>query len=94
MKQEGIDTGRAESVSPDERAERVPLRRDLRVAQMKIEVIKRASARVRLVRELAEDADLPVDVTVACRRLKMSRSDYYERLGRTPQRPAGSPTNG
>jgi putative transposase len=38
----------------------------------------------RLVRELAEDADLQVDVTVACRVLKVSRSGYYEWLGRAP----------
>jgi putative transposase len=38
----------------------------------------------RLVRELAEDVDLRVDVTVACRVLKVSRSGYYEWLGRAP----------
>ncbi|SFU08348.1 Transposase InsO and inactivated derivatives [Geodermatophilus amargosae] len=38
----------------------------------------------RLVRELAEDADLPVDVTVACRVLRVSRSGYYEWRGRAP----------
>ena len=32
----------------------------------------------RLVRELAEDADLQVDVTVACRVLRVSRSGFYE----------------
>jgi putative transposase len=38
----------------------------------------------RLVHELAEDADLRVDVTVACRVLRVSRSGYYEWLGRAP----------
>jgi transposase-like protein len=38
----------------------------------------------RLVRELAEDADLRVHVTVACRVLRVSRSGYYEWLGRAP----------
>jgi putative transposase len=38
----------------------------------------------RLVRELAEDADRQVDVTVACRVLGVSRSGYYEWLGRAP----------
>jgi hypothetical protein len=38
----------------------------------------------RLVRELAEDADLQVDVTMACRVLKVCRSGYYEWLGRAP----------
>jgi putative transposase len=38
----------------------------------------------RLVRELAEDADLRVDVTVACRVLKVSRSGYYEWRDRAP----------
>jgi hypothetical protein len=31
----------------------------------------------RLVRELAEDADLQVDVTVACRVLKVSRAKCW-----------------
>lgn len=38
----------------------------------------------RLVRELAEDADLRVDVTVACRVLRVSRSGYYEWRDRAP----------
>jgi transposase InsO family protein len=38
----------------------------------------------RLVRELADDADLRVDVAVACRVLRVSRSGYYESLGRAP----------
>jgi transposase-like protein len=44
MKQDDVDTGRAEGVSTDERAELVRLRRELRVAQMEIEILKRASA--------------------------------------------------
>ncbi len=43
----------------------------------------------RLVRELATDADLQVDVTVACRLLKASRSGYYECLGRARSTPPG-----
>jgi hypothetical protein len=38
----------------------------------------------RLVHELAEDADLRVDETVACRVLRVSRSGYYGWLGRAP----------
>ncbi len=38
----------------------------------------------RLVRELADDPDLRVDVAVACRVLRISRSGYYEWLGRAP----------
>ncbi len=38
----------------------------------------------RLVHELAEDADLRVDVTVACRVLLVSRSGYHEGPGRAP----------
>jgi transposase-like protein len=44
LKQDDIDSGRAEGVSTDERAELVRLRRELRVAQMEIEILKRASA--------------------------------------------------
>jgi transposase len=44
MKQDDIDAGRAEGLSTDERAELVRLRRELRVAQMEIEILKRASA--------------------------------------------------
>ena len=40
LKQDDIDSGRAEGVSTDERAELVRLRRELRVAQ--IEILKRA----------------------------------------------------
>jgi len=46
MKQHDVDSGRTEGVSTDERAERVRLRRELRVAQMEIEILKRASAYV------------------------------------------------
>ncbi len=42
LKQDDIDSGRAEGVSTDERAELVRLRRELRVAQMEIEILKRA----------------------------------------------------
>jgi putative transposase len=44
MKQDDVDSGRTEGVSTDERAELVRLRRELRVAQMEIEILKRASA--------------------------------------------------
>jgi transposase len=44
LKQDDIDAGRTEGVSTDERAELVRLRRELRVAQMEIEILKRASA--------------------------------------------------
>jgi transposase len=39
-----IDEGRREGLSTDERAELVQLRRDLRVAKMEIEILKRAAA--------------------------------------------------
>ncbi|WP_425432380.1 IS3 family transposase [Geodermatophilus amargosae] len=96
LKQDDIDAGRTEGLSTDERAELVRLRRENRVQAMEIEILKRASAYFapeafsrpkmiyRLVRELAEDADLPVDVTVACRVLRVSRSGYYEWRGRAP----------
>jgi transposase len=44
LKQDDIDAGRTEGVTSDERAELVRLRRELRVAQMEIEILKRASA--------------------------------------------------
>lgn len=44
MKQDDIDTGRVEGLTSDERAELVRLRRELRVEQMEIEILKRASA--------------------------------------------------
>jgi transposase-like protein len=39
-----IDEGRKEGLSTDERAELVRLRRELRVKEMEIEILKRASA--------------------------------------------------
>jgi transposase len=44
MKQDDIDTGRVEGLTSDERAELVRLRRELRVKEMEIEILKRASA--------------------------------------------------
>ncbi|MGR7024461.1 transposase [Geodermatophilus sp. URMC 62] len=44
LKQDDIDAGRAEGLSSEERAELVRLRRELRVAQMEIEILRRASA--------------------------------------------------
>jgi transposase-like protein len=44
LKQDDIDTGRAEGLSIDERAELVRLRRENRVQAMEIEILKRASA--------------------------------------------------
>ena len=44
MAQEDIDTGRKEGLSSDERAELVRLRRELRVKEMEVEILKRASA--------------------------------------------------
>jgi transposase len=43
MSQDDIDTGRKEGLSSDERAELVRLRRELRVKEMQIEILKRAS---------------------------------------------------
>src|SRR5688572_20443918 len=47
LKQDDIDAGRTEGVSTDERAELVRLRRELRVAQMEIGILKRASPTTR-----------------------------------------------
>ena len=44
LKQDDIDTGRAEGLSTDERAELVRLRRENRVQAMEIEILKRARA--------------------------------------------------
>jgi transposase-like protein len=44
MKVDDVDSGRVEGVTSSERAELVRLRRELRVAQMEIEILKRASA--------------------------------------------------
>jgi transposase-like protein len=43
MRQDDIDAGRKEGLSSDERAELVRLRRETRVKQMEIEILKRAS---------------------------------------------------
>jgi transposase-like protein len=42
--QADVDEGKAEGLSTDERAELVRLRRELRVKDMEIEILKRASA--------------------------------------------------
>lgn len=44
MSQADVDEGRKEGLSSDERAELVRLRRELRVKEMEIEILKRASA--------------------------------------------------
>jgi len=44
LHQADIDEGKAEGLSTDERAELVRLRRELRVKDMEIEILKRASA--------------------------------------------------
>lgn len=44
MRQEDLDTGRAEGLTGNERAELVALRRQTRVQAMEIEILKRASA--------------------------------------------------
>lgn len=44
MKQADIDEGKQEGLSSDEREELVRLRRELRVKEMEIEILKRASA--------------------------------------------------
>jgi len=44
MAQADVDEGRKEGLSSDERAELVRLRRELRVKEMEIEILKRASA--------------------------------------------------
>jgi transposase len=44
LKQDDIDGGRKEGLSTDERAELVRLRRELRTAQMEVEILRRAAA--------------------------------------------------
>jgi transposase-like protein len=44
LRQADIDEGRKAGVSSDEHAELVELRRELRVAKMEVEILKRASA--------------------------------------------------
>ena len=44
MKLDDVDAGGVEGTTSDERAELVRLRRELRVAKMEIEILKRASA--------------------------------------------------
>ena len=44
LRQDDIDGGRIEGLTRDERAELVQLRRDKRVLEMEVEILKRASA--------------------------------------------------
>lgn len=44
MKQDEIDHGQRAGLATDERAELVRLRRELRVAKMEVEILKRAAA--------------------------------------------------
>jgi len=44
MRQDDTEDGRVEGLTSDERAELVQLRRDKRVLEMEIEILKRASA--------------------------------------------------
>jgi transposase-like protein len=44
MKQADIDDGKRHGLNTDERAELVALRRKLRVAEMEVEILKRAAA--------------------------------------------------
>lgn len=44
MKQDDIDRGRSDGLDTDERAELVRLRRELRTAQMEVEILRRAAA--------------------------------------------------
>lgn len=44
MDQADVDAGRKEGLSTDERAELVKLRREKRVLEMEVEILKRASA--------------------------------------------------
>jgi hypothetical protein len=79
IKQDDIDDGRAEGLRTDERAERARLRRELRVAQIEIEILKRASAY--FARENVLPNSLPagprtrrrrIAVAGACRVLRVS----------------------
>ena len=101
MKQDDIDAGRVEGLSTDKRGAGAAAPgepgvgdgdRDPQAGQrlLRPRGLSRPKMIYRLVRELAEDADLRVDVTVARRVLRVSRSALYEWRGRAPL-PAKSP---
>ncbi|SDN99602.1 Transposase InsO and inactivated derivatives [Klenkia soli] len=92
MKVDDVDAGRTEGTTTDEHAELVRLRRELRVAKMEIEILKRASA-TSPARCCQTQNSVPagqragrrrVPVAVTCRVLGVSRSGFYEWLGRPP----------
>jgi transposase len=63
--QADVDEGKKEGLSTDERAELVRLRRELRVKDMEIEILKRASAYFASGSEQANGTTLPWTKTVS-----------------------------
>ena len=90
-----IDDGRRPGLTTDERAELVELRREKRVLEMEIEILKRAVGLLRqgerppkMIYAFIVDrcADLPVEQ--CCRAMKVSKSAFYAWRHRRPTRPA------
>lgn len=91
MAQADIDESKREGLSTDERKELVELRRQKRVLEMEVEILKRdrllrsgerpAKVIFPVVRELVEDG---IPVATACRVLKLSTCGFHDWKSRGP----------